>query len=361
MESGGLRTVLVTGGTGFLGRNLVEFLQNHGIRVICLVRPGSKYEHLKSAGAKLVLGDFTSEEALQEAVEGVDAVFHLAACTTSVSFEKMLQVNCDFTENLVKVCAAQPKPPVFVYVSSLAATGPSTVQRPHEEADPCRPVSWYGKTKLEAERRLRTCAGRLPITVIRPPMLFGPHDHEVRKWLNAIRNTGIFFIPFLRTFRFSMAHSEDVCELLLLAAEKGERLPELANEETKKTDEKIISEVPANGGQGIYFVSQTEHPTFMEMGRLFGKALGRKFTLILPATPFVLWTICVGMEFRAKFTGKLSMLNYDKFREICAGSWSCSAEKARNQLGFRNHHSLLEQIQSTVLWLRNQEKNPRKS
>lgn len=336
-----MKSALVTGATGFLGRNFVTFLLGKGWNVVCLVRPKSKQEHLKVEGVKLVQGDFTQAEALREAVSGVDVVFHLAGATAADSLNEMLEVNCNFTENLVKACMERTEKPIFVYVSSLAAAGPSTVKRPHIEEDPCTPVSWYGKSKLAAETMLRKYADEMNITVIRPPMLFGPYDHEVSLWINAIRKSGIFFIPFLRTFRFSMAHAEDVCQILYLAAEKGERLPGLENTESQ------------NVGTGIYYVSQTEHLTYMEMGRLFGKALGRKFTFILPVTPIFLWIVCQFMNLRRKITGKHSAISLDKFREIMSGSWSCSADKARSQLGFQNAHTLLEQCKNTAEGLKN--------
>lgn len=335
------KIAFVTGGSGFLGRNLTAFLLAEGWKVCCMVRPNSKYEHLKEMGAEILLGDFLTPDVMREGVRDADAVFHLAGCISARSFEEMMQVNCTFTENLIKICAERPTPPVFLYVSSLAAAGPSESKRPHEENDECKPVSFYGTSKLAAENMLRTYADRVPITIIRPPMLFGPYDHEVRQWLQAIQKTGIFFIPMLRSFRFSMAHSEDVCSLLLLAFERGERLP-FGN--------------PSERGTGIYYVSQTEHPTYMEMGPLFGRALGRKFTFILPTTPIILWFVCVWNEWRTHVTGRIHALNRDKYREVFAGSWSCSAEKARRTLGFQNLHTLEEQCRLTAQWLINTDK-----
>ncbi len=331
---------LVTGGTGFLGRNFVKYLLDRGWQVRCLVRPNSQHEMLKEMGAELVLGDFSQKETLKESVNGMDTVFHVAGCVAALSQEKVMEVNCHNTENLVCACIEQENPPVFVYVSSLAAAGPSTSKRPHEENDPCKPISWYGKSKFATEMMLRKYAEKLPITVIRPPMLFGPYDRDVRKWFEAIQNTGIFFIPFLRTFRFSMAHAEDVCQLLVLVAEKGERM---------------IKE-PETPGQGVYYVSQTEHPTYMEMGKLFGKALGRKRTFILPISPIVMWIFCRFMAYRAKLTQKVTALGMDKYREVMAGSWSCSANKAREQLGFQNQGTLQEQCNRTAKWILEQGK-----
>ena len=364
-----IKKALVTGGTGFLGRNFVRFLLDKGWEVTCLVREKSRYGHLTDMGVKIVFGDFFSKNALREAVNGMDFVFHLAAATAAPSFEKMLKINCEATENLLKVCVEQEKKPVFVYVSSLAAAGPSTPERPHEELDKCAPVSWYGKSKLFSETILRTYADRLPITVIRPPMLFGPFDHEVRRWLTAIQKSGIFFIPFLRNFRFSLAHAEDVSSLLLLAAEKGERLPLMESDEAAEIfqilktnpDRKLQTGIlAAEAGKGIYFVSQPETFTYVGLGKLFGKALGRKFTLILPLSPLLMHPACFLMECVSKLTGTPCTLSKDKLREINAGSWSCTADKARKQLGFENLHSLEEQCESTVEWMKNDRKKGQK-
>lgn len=365
MEMNQPKKALVTGGTGFLGRNFVQFLLENGWEVVCLVRPTSRYGHLTELGVKIVFGDFFAENALRDAVAGVDCVFHLAAAISAFSFEDMLKTNCTATENLLKACVEQEKKPIFVYVSSLAAAGPSTPERPREEADECRPVSWYGKSKLFSETVLRAYADRIPITVVRPPILFGPFDREVRRWLTAIQKSGIFFIPFLRRFRFSLAHAEDVSSLLLLAAEKGERLPALPLEETERIcrilkaepDRKLsIGILPPDEGRGIYFVSQPETFTYVGLGKLFGNALGRKFTMIIPVSPPLMLVACLLVGCVSKITGKTYALSRDKLREINAGSWSCSADKARTRLGFQNLHTLAEQCESTVEWLRNDQK-----
>ncbi len=365
MEMNQPKKALVTGGTGFLGRNFVQFLLENGWEVVCLVRSTSNYEHLKEPGVRIVFGDFFTETALAEAVAGVDYVFHLAAATAAISFDDMLKINCAATENLLKACVEQEKKPVFIYVSSLAAVGPSTPERPHTEADECAPVSWYGRSKLFSETVLRTYADRIPITIVRPPILFGPFDKEVRRWLTAIQRSGIFFIPFLRRFRFSMAHAEDVSSLLLLAAEKGERLPALPLEEAEKicrilktdSDRRLsVGIPPLKEGKGIYFVSQPETFTYVGLGKLFGKALGRKFTMIIPVSPPLMFIACFFMGCVSKFTGKPYVFSKDKLREINAGSWSCSADKAREQLGFQNLRSLTEQCERTVEWLRNDQK-----
>ncbi|MDO4629388.1 MAG: NAD(P)-dependent oxidoreductase [Planctomycetia bacterium] len=340
MDTKNGKKALVTGGTGFLGRNLVKYLLDRGWNVVCLVRPNSRHGVLTEMGAELVLGDFTQEEILKKAVENVDVVFHVAGCVAALTLEKVMQVNCQYSENLVRVCAEKENPPIFVYVSSLAAAGPSTPERPHEEDDPCKPISWYGKSKFAAEMMLRGYAERLPITVVRPPMLFGPYDHEVVKWFQGIRKSGIFFIPFIRNYRFSMAHVDDVCQLLVLASEKGDRM---------------VKE-PETQGQAVYYVSQTEHPTYMEMGKIFGTALGRKRTFILPVSPIVMRIVCGVSEFWAQRTGKVTTLGMDKYREVSAGSWSCSADKARKQLGFQNQGTLQEQCNTTAKWILEHEK-----
>ena len=95
----------VTGGTGFLGKNLIKYLisQNHSVR--SLVRKTSKTEELKSLGVELVYGDVTDPESIQKTIEGIDWVFHTAAMvkTWSRNRKEYYRVNVDGMRNVVEL------------------------------------------------------------------------------------------------------------------------------------------------------------------------------------------------------------------------------------------------------------------
>src|SRR5690349_5521926 len=91
---------LVTGASGFVGRNLVSYLLQRGHAVRCLTRKSSKIEGLRNLDVELVTGDMDRPETLAPAVESVDVVCHLAAITYALSYEEMLRVNGQGPGNL---------------------------------------------------------------------------------------------------------------------------------------------------------------------------------------------------------------------------------------------------------------------
>ena len=117
--------VLVTGATGFIGARLVERLAERGDRVACLVRKTSDTSRLERLGVERRVGALDDEAGLAAALQGVDAVYHLAGMVHGRRLEDFLEVNAHGAERLCRAAAAQPTPPVMLLVSSLAATGPS--------------------------------------------------------------------------------------------------------------------------------------------------------------------------------------------------------------------------------------------
>ncbi len=169
---------LVTGGSGLIGSHLVEHLLSEGDEVRVLLRDAVRPGWLASAtvGLDVVTGDITDSQALDRAVHGVDVVYHVAGRTLSFSEGGFNQVNQAGTANVAAACARRTSPPVLVAVSSLAAAGPSLPGRPRVEDDRPAPITAYGRSKLRGEEALRNYASQVPITIIRPPGVFGPRE-----------------------------------------------------------------------------------------------------------------------------------------------------------------------------------------
>ncbi len=199
--------VLVTGGTGFIGRHLVRRLVGLGDEVACFVRRSSEVEDLERMGVEFRYGDVTDFESVRAAVRDVDAVYHLAGVIRTVGQGDMPAVNEGGTANLVKACAQLETPPAVVFVSSIAATGPSR-DGPLVESDKPEPVSLYGRSKLAAERAARRWSGEVPVTTIRPPIVFGEHDKETLE-LFRMADRGWHVIPGLKARRVSLVHASD--------------------------------------------------------------------------------------------------------------------------------------------------------
>src|SRR5919201_47117 len=105
-------------------------------------------------------------------VRGVDAVIHVAGLVKARRPEEFFTVNTEGTKNLLAAAEAQaPGLKRFVYVSSLSAVGPSPDGKPIPDDAPPRPVTQYGRSKLAGEQAVLAAKDRIPVTVIRPPLI----------------------------------------------------------------------------------------------------------------------------------------------------------------------------------------------
>ena len=174
---------LVTGGAGFIGSHLVDLLMRKGYGVIVLDNLSTGKlenirEHLNDPQFKFVKGDIRDRQSIEEAIRGVQAVFHLAAITSvpySVKHPEITrQVNVEGTRKLLEACL-RGGAERFIFVSSCAVYG-EPEYLPVDEGHPTRPVSPYAESKLEAENLCREFQERygLRTTVIRPFNVYGP-------------------------------------------------------------------------------------------------------------------------------------------------------------------------------------------
>jgi len=327
--------VLVTGATGFIGRHLVGRLLERGDCVRCLIHEREE----RVADAECVHGDVTVPETLVKAVRNIDIVYHLAGATVVWSPHWYETINALGTRHVAEACADLPSPPVLVFLSSLAAAGPTTPDNPRREEDLAAPVSEYGRSKLLGERCLRRLARRLPCTVLRPPGVFGPGDTNVLPLFKSAR-WGVNFIPGNGEQRLSFIHVAELVRALPEAAERGERL----------SDERGAD------SQGVYFVALDEHVSLEELGQRAVDAvhdgMGKKRvrSIVMPAP--ALKALARANDFYARLTKTPLLLSTDKIREAFAGSWICTSAKARRAWGFACRTGLCDGFQKTVQWYR---------
>lgn len=176
------RAVLVTGGTGFIGRHLLRRLAAGGARVRALVRAGSDPDALKNVFGRveIVRGDLRDPESLRCAVEGIELVFHLAAATRG-DWEEAQAATVLGTASLLE-CARAAGIRQFIHVSSMAvydfgrmpAGAVVGEAAPLEEQPHRRNV--YARSKWEAEAVVRGALGHrdMTVTIVRPGAVYGP-------------------------------------------------------------------------------------------------------------------------------------------------------------------------------------------
>jgi dihydroflavonol-4-reductase len=315
--------VLVTGGTGFLGSHLVDrLLEDPGMEVHALVRNPAKTRWLEGLErVRFLEGDLQSVPKLPS---GLSVVFHLAGLTKTCKTSEYYTVNQAGTASLFHALAGLAEPPRVVHVSSLAAGGPSFLGRPAREADPPRPVSPYGISKLGGESEALVYKDRLPLVILRVGAVYGPRDEDFLEFFRWIRRG---FLPLYgRGPKFlSLCHVREAVQAILLAG--GTRVP----------SGEIIN--IANAGPS----------TWEELGETAARILGRKVVRVrIPG--WAAFVVCAASEGAGRLRGKATALNLGKYEDMKPRSWVADVRKAREVLGFESRISLEDGLRETLEW-----------
>lgn len=320
-----MRRVLVTGGTGFIGSQLIRYLLERGVSVRCLVRKTSDRRRLEGMDVEVVVGDITDYDSLIPAVTGMDAVFHVAARTTSSTEEEFYQANVIGTVNLLKgVIQANPDLKRFLYVSSQAAAGPSRAGSPVTESDLPHPVTPYGASKLAAEEAVMAFSSQIPVTIVRPSVVYGPRDKNIFEFFRLV-SKGIKPVLGWRDRYGSFIYVEDLIQGLYSAARS----------------ERAIGQ--------IYFMVCESRISWRELDREIANALEKRaITIHIPISIAML--IALFRETFAKIKGETSMVNREKIRELRERFWICDGSRAEEELGFHPRISLREGIERSAGW-----------
>jgi len=220
--------VFVTGGTGFIGGEVVRQLRARGEEVACLVRTPEKGKTVADLGCELVAGDLGDAAALRSGMEGCDAVVHAAAMyevgIPAKQHPQMWEANVAGTERVMNAALAA-KVPKIVYVSTVGIFGNThkqvvdeTYEHPGKEF-----TSYYEQTKLEAHKIVdRMIAEQdLPAVVVQPGGVYGPGDtSQVADLLEQFFAGRLPLMPF-PDLGICLTHVEDIAAGILLALDKG--------------------------------------------------------------------------------------------------------------------------------------------
>jgi len=324
--------VLLTGATGFIGGALAERMAARGDRVRALVRPASAADGLRRLGAEVVPGDLGDRASLDAAVDGCEAVIHVAGAVKALRARDFLRVNGEGTRRVAEACAAATPRPVLLYVSSLAAAGPAPDGRPRTEEDPPAPVSRYGESKLAGERAVRERAPALEASIVRPPVVYGPRDRELMPALLRMARLGLAPRLGLAERRLSTVHVADLCDGILAVLARGRR-------------------VGRSGTAGTYFLDDGAVHGWEEIARAAGDAWGARVRLV-PLPRAAAFPLALGGAIASAVTRRPSMLSLDKIREVRQASWTCTSARARREVGYEPRLPLAEGMRDAVAWFR---------
>ena len=302
------KTVLITGGNGFIGRRLTDVLLQEGyhVRIVSRREPQNKPVN---PNVTVVKADYQDCTSLQRAMEGCSMVYHLAAAIFGYSYEDFAKANARATENVVHAANLTPDLERFIYVSSLAASGyaPDAAQ-PRTEAMEPKPVSDYGITKLAGEKAVQTLKPSVKWTIVRPPIVYGKNDSGVSK-IAAWVKRGLMVNTSGKGL-FSFVYVDDLVRAL--------------------TD---IPKTEGTEGQ-VFFICEEKNYPWPQFIEKMAKAMGVKKPFMPNAPVWMLKLAAAVYSIGARLTGAQPALNYDKVKEaIVPGHWICSSEKWRSLTG----------------------------
>lgn len=321
--------ILVTGANGFIGSHLCEYLLKKEFTVRCLVRETSNLEWIYRLPVEYVNGHLGEMDVLRRAVEDVDYVFHGAAITRAKTPELYHQINTKGAENVFQACyEVRSNIKRCVFVSSQAAAGPSPTKNPIDESQPCQPITDYGKSKYEAEKIAHQFVPHFPLTIIRPPAVYGPRDKDVLFFFKLVK-WGIM-PKFQEAEQYiSLSYVKDLVEGMYLAA----RSPNTIGE--------------------TYFLAHEEIYSWLEVAKKIRLVMGKQNVLSVNIPKFLPDLIAKASSGIAKFTERAPLLNQQKINEIRQPYWTIQPQKAIQDFGF-SPRPLEEGLRDTVEWYQKQ-------
>ena len=214
----------VTGGSGFLGRNLIPALVQSGFSVQALARSDAAARAVVLSGARAVRGDLDDPASLSAGIAGCEVVFHAAARVEQWGTkEQFMRANVGGTERVLEAArAAGVSRVVHVSTEAVLLGGPPIVRANETWPYPAHPVGLYALTKGLAEARVIAENGRgLETVVVRPRLIWGRGDTSILPDLiDACRKGRFRWIGGGRHLT-STCHIQNVCEGMILAAQRG--------------------------------------------------------------------------------------------------------------------------------------------
>ncbi len=318
---------VVTGASGFVGSHLVDYLIQKGDEVHCIVRKTSSLKWLKGKDVTIHNSGLFDKEGLKKILKDVDYLYHVAGVVKAKKEEDYFNGNVETTRNLLDaVLEVAPNIKRVLIVSSQTASGPSKLGNPVNEATPTNPITTYGRSKVAQEELVKTYMDKLPITIVRPPAIYGDRDTEIYLVFKTYKQ-GLMTLVGFNYKEVSIIYVKDLVHGIYLAA-----TAEIAKGE-------------------IYFISSKEFYNWPQIGEIIHKAMGKK-ALNLRLPHFLVYTVATFAQFFSIFSSKPATFNLEKARDFVQEAWTCDTTKAQNDLRFTEKYTLEEGMKATIDWYR---------
>ncbi|KOH45167.1 NAD-dependent epimerase/dehydratase family protein [Sunxiuqinia dokdonensis] len=212
----------VTGGSGFVGSNLITMLLDEGMEVLAMARSEKSAQTIRNLGAKPVSVDMAEPEHLAKELEGCSVIFHLASATDfTKGYDYAYEINVAGTEKLVEA-AKKAKVPRFVYISTAAIIlrGKPVYNADENLTYSELPKGNYCKTKSLAEEIvLRNNSPEFEVIIVRPPLVWG-NGSAVKYMVEACKENKLSWFN-QGNYKVPVSHVKNLCHGILLAFKNG--------------------------------------------------------------------------------------------------------------------------------------------
>jgi UDP-glucose 4-epimerase len=328
-----MKSILITGASGFIGSFIVEEALRRGYSVWAGVRKSSSRRYLTDSRINFLEMDFAHKEVLaaqlkahREANGAFDYVVHCAGAT------KCRQLSDFYTVNLVQTSAFVDAlrslgmtPRQFIFVSTLSVFGPihEADYSPICESDTPQPNTAYGKSKLEAERYISSLAD-FPYVFLRPTGVYGPREGDYFLMAKSIKQHVDFSVGYKRQ-DLTFVYVKDVVQAVYAVIDSG-----------------VV--------RRAYFLSDGGVYPSRAFSDLIQREMGVKGVLRIKSPLWFLRVVSFVAERLARLAGKSSTLNGDKYKIMKQRNWQCDITPAERELGYKPAYNLERGVKETIDW-----------
>ena len=341
--------LLVTGASGFIGSFIVEEGLKQGFEVWAGVRGTSSRKFLQDKRIHFAQLDMQDFEKLRSQLvtykdemggQGWDYVVHAAGATKCLHRREFYRTNTQGTKNLINALQITGMVPRrFVFLSSLGVYGAireNPVRRPTADnpwiyspillSDHPKPNTAYGKSKISAERYLKEQKD-FPFTILRPTGVYGPRERDYYTMAKSIKQH-IDIAAGITPQEITFVYVLDVVQAIF----------------------KSMTAPKAEGK--AYFLTDGQIYNSRRYSDLVQQCLGNPWVLHLKIPLFLLRIVCWISGKISYLTGKISVLNDDKYHILSQRNWQCEIEPAITDFGYAPEWNLEQGVEASIKWYR---------
>ncbi len=318
--------ILITGANGFVGSNLITKLKIEH-EITALVRKKSRVDLIYDK-VNIVRSDY-SETELRDISQNFEIIIHLAGATKGRNWQVFYQTNFVLTDLISRIAEESSSVKQFIFISSQAAAGMSKDRFPKKENEEENPLTFYGKSKLMAEKAVIKNCHKTNYTILRPASVYGPGDKDFLIYFKLIKS-GLITTLWKREQYLSLIFVEDLVKSIKMTV------------------------LNKNAFNETFFVSDGKIYQPQTMAESFRQAMQIQKVRTLPIPVFMVVIVAYLSEFLSFFTRKISIVNRQKIPELIGQYWICDNSKISRLIGFQPDYEIDDAAKITYNWYKKQ-------